>query len=160
MNHTPPYVIRFSICYIGGVFISAFKQTEKADVMFIANAAKAWTLTAVPLLLICAFIVSTYSVGSDKLAYISSAISFISAAFAGKSAAANRKGGTFASGLTTACFVVVLLLSMGFAIDSKAISVSGIISVVSFTFSGCLFGSVVLSELFKAGRKRRVRIKK
>jgi len=155
LNYTPPYVIRFSICYIGGVFISTIKQSDKPELMFLVKAAKAWCLTALPLLFLSAFIVSVYSVGSDKLAYISSAISFIAAAFAGRCSAAKRKGGTLVSGLVSSCFIVVLLLSIGFAVDSQCISVSGVISVVSFTFSGCLFGSVILSELLKIKTKKR-----
>ena len=127
--------------------------------IFLLKAFKMWCITAALLLLLSSFIVAVYAVGSDKLAYISSAVSFVSAAFAGKSAAVHRKGGTVASGLASACFIVLVLLSIGFLFDSRAVSVSGIISVVSFTFSGCLFGSVILAELIKVRTKKRFRIK-
>jgi len=92
------------------------------------------------------------------LGYTSSAISFLTAASA--TAIAARKSDNILLISTMSAFaLIIILLSIGFTIKGNDMSASGIISVVSFTISGCLVGGVFLgNKSLKRNKKRTVNI--
>lgn len=114
----------------------------KFDMRFLLRALLVWVLAAVVLLPAAAALVSRTEMGTEAIGYVSSAISFLTAVCAGAAAARGRKGGVLYAGLLTAAAVTILLLTIGFLIEGAAMEASGVLSVVTFTFAGCLVGSV------------------
>lgn len=126
---------------------------EKWDPRFLLKAAVAWAVAALVLLLAASLLVSKSGMGEGSVGYVSSAISFLSALAAGAAAAQGRHGG-FAAGLMAAAALTLVLLTVGFIIEGPAIEASGILSVVTFSFSGALAGSVFLSGRGRTKKKR------
>lgn len=133
----------------------AKKMTENLDMRFLARAGGAWALSAIVLLLIASMIVSRASIGAGTIGYISSAISFLAACFAGASAAQHRADGGIYTGLITAAAISTALLTIGFIVEGAEIEASAVLSVVTFTFSGCLVGSVFLQRNGRKNKKTR-----
>lgn len=102
-----------------------------------------WLITALCLLSMSALVLSKAEAGSASLGYVSSAISFISAATAGFSISRGAGDKQFLQGLIAAVVFVTLLLTIGFLVRGKNMDPSGILSVVTFTVTGVLFGSVI-----------------
>lgn len=128
---------------------------QKADLHFLLYGALAWAAAALVLLPISAFIIRKAGVSAGAIGYISSALSFIAAAAAGAFAGKKRGGGSLFGGAVTAAVIVILLLTIGFIVKGAELSPSGVMSVVSFTFSGCLFGAVFFSGGIKRSKKSR-----
>lgn len=126
---------------------------EKWDLRFLLKAAAAWAVTAAVLLLAASLLVSKSGMGEGSVGYVSSGVSFLSAVSAGAFAAKGRHGG-FVLGLAVGAALSVLLLTVGFIIKGPAIEASGVLSVVTFSFSGALAGCVLLGGRSGA-RKRR-----
>ena len=124
--------------------------TGGLDMRFLFHGLLAWAVSALVLLPAAAFMISAAGINSGAAGYISSALSFMAALFAGRAAAAERQGGRLYSGLLCAAVLVTALLTLGFLIRGSEIEPSGILSVVSFSFAGCLVGAV-----FFSGRKKR-----
>ena len=120
------------------------KLAEKLDLRFLLKGLAAWAVAALLSLLIASAIVSKTSMGVGPMGYISSALSFLSAFFAGAFAAKARGRGGLYAGALTAAVLCVLLLTVGFLIEGQAMEASGILSVATFSFSGSLAGSVFL----------------
>ncbi len=106
-----------------------------------------WFLAALVLLTVSAFLLSRIPVGSAVLGYWSSALSFLSAFFAGLKAGDRRQDGSIAACLSAGLLLSILLLTTGFLFGG-GLDPSGILSVVSFTFAGVLLGGLA------AGRRR------
>lgn len=119
--------------------------TEKVNLRYLLHAITAWFITAGALLLLTTIIVSKASVSSGALGYLSSAMSFLTAAAAGMAAGKSGTGAKLYTGLITAAVIVTVLLTIGFLVRGSQMESSGILSVVTFTFAGCLFGAVFLS---------------
>jgi len=135
--------------------LSQKKAAKGSEIIFIISAIKTWLFVTVPLLAASAFILSVYQLKSEYIGYISSAISFVGAVFAGTSAARCKYRSQLIMGAFTAAILVIMLLTVGFLIDSAAITPDSVISVVSFTFAGCLSGSVLLSGRGQKTSRRR-----
>ena len=129
--------------------------TEKWDLRFLLKSFIAWAVSALILLLIASFIVSKTSMGRGAIGYVSSIVSFLAALSAGAFAAKEKKVGGFYTGLMTAAVISTLLLTVGFIIEGAEIESSGVLSVVTFTFSGCLVGSVFFGTQKNRARKTR-----
>ena len=106
----------------------------------------AWFLSAAILLLLGALLASALSMGERELAWLSSAISFFAAAAAGHAVSGGRGRGRLGAALITALAITILLLTVGCFIQGKDMDPSAILSLVSFTFSGCLVGAFLLSH--------------
>lgn len=126
---------------------------EKANLRYLLKALAAWFVAAIVLLLLAAIIVSSASVSLSAMGYISSALSFLTAAVAGMAAGRAGSGAKFYLGLITSAVIVTMLLTIGFLVRGSEMASSGILSVVSFSFTGCLFGAVFLSG--KKNNKKR-----
>jgi len=130
----------------------------KSDFRFLISLFYTWFISAVVLLIASSLIISKTSLSSMFLGYTSSAISFLTAASA--TAIAARKSDNILLISTMSAFaLIIILLSIGFTIKGNDMSASGIISVVSFTISGCLVGGVFLgNKSLKRNKKRTVNI--
>ena len=127
--------------------MSQQKLSRGLELIFILYALKSWIIVSVLLLILSALILSAYPLNSSSIGYVSSAINFAGATFAGITAARCKHKSQLFMGLVSSVALVIILLTIGFLVDSASISSDSIISVVSFTFAGCLMGSVVLSGL-------------
>ena len=109
-----------------------------------------WTTTALLLLTLASFYLSRSGLGSDVIGYVSSGISFLCAVAAGAAAAKKNGDKPLLQGLLTAVFLVITLLTLGFLARGLDLNGSGILSVVTFTISGVLFGLA----LFRSRRRK------
>jgi putative membrane protein (TIGR04086 family) len=106
------------------------------------RALAAWCLCALLLLPILSFYLARSGTSSRVIGYLSSAVSFVCAAAAGYAGAEVKNGRALLQGLLIGVFLLILLLSVGFLVSGKGQDSSGVLSVVCFTLSGCVVGSV------------------
>ena len=127
-------------------------KLNRIDVRYLFRAVIAWSVSALFLLLIGSAIIASAGVGASQVAYFSSAISFLSAFFAGGFAA--YESGSFRWPLALLCGVIlsVLLLLIGFLIAGNDLAADGIISVVTFTVAGALVGNLFAPK--RTGRRK------
>ena len=116
------------------------------DGRVLLRAAAAWLLCALILLALGALLANALSFGEKQIAYLSSAISFFAATAAGAAAAGQRRKGRFGAALFAATALVILLLSIGFVIRGEELDPSAVLSLASFSYAGCLFGSFVFGK--------------
>lgn len=129
---------------------------RKLNLGFLLDALVSWLISALVLLLVASFMVNGSFIKAGSLGYISSALSFIAAIFAGMAATKNKENGKIYSALLAAVTIVVILLTIGFMINGADMEPSGVLSVVTFTFSGCLVGSLIhLNRKTKGIKKTR-----
>lgn len=130
---------------------------EKGNVLLksLARTWLAWLTTAAVLLLLFSFLLSRSNSSERVLFYFSSGLAFLTACCA--SAYAGRKSALapFICGLLSAFFILVPLLFLGLVLDRGRFSHPALLSLISFTLSGALFGSVFFGAEKKRGRKRR-----
>ena len=115
-----------------------------------------WAFCALLLLAAATFIANTSGLGEGSLGYISSAISFLAAAAAGFRASRGNQSGGLAGAFITATALVILLLSIGFLIKGEEMDPSSVISLVSFTYAGVLFGTVLSPKKEKSSSRHRM----
>jgi len=125
-------------------------KPETGDARTILSALAAWALSALVLLCLSALLLGRVNVGEGAMGYLSSALSFLTAVCAGIAVGKGRTVGVVYMALLTAAVLVTALLTVGFMVEGAAIEASGVLSVVSFSFAGCLFGAVLFS-----GKKRK-----
>lgn len=125
-----------------GCFLLSDK-TRFAPPVFLLGAFTAWLLSALALCLLSALILNLSEGGERALSYTSSAISFLSAAAAGMAAARKHGKGSLYPALLTGSALSLLLLSLGFLISEKGLDPSAVLSVVSFSLAGSLFGGLL-----------------
>ena len=131
-----------------------FGEKDRGELLFVVKAILTWIIWAFTLTLIFSFIISKTSFDSSYIAYISSVISFISAVFAGHKASICRRDSGINTGLFTAIFLIIFILTIGFVVKGESISSSGVISVVSFTFAGVIVGACGIAGLRYGNRKK------
>ena len=142
----------------GGVFLRQYLKKEYYDSSFLISAVVAWLITAFILLIICTVLLSELGCSEQSLGYTSSIISFLSALAAGITASKKRKSGTIYTALLTASVLIIALLTLGFMIDGSALQPSAIMSIISFTFSGCLVGIILVLVPIKKKKRYRPNI--
>ena len=108
------------------------------------RALAAWTLTALPLCFLTACVIRAHGIGSEYFAYLSAGLSFLCAFAAG--AAGGRGAGKLGAGLLVAVFLGIVLLTAGCLIGGKIQEPSGVLSAASFSFAGCLMGSLMFGR--------------
>ena len=109
----------------------------------------AWLAAAVTLCVLAACVIRAHGVGSEYFGYISAGLSFFCAAFAG--AAGSRGEGRLGAGLLCAITLSIALLTAGFVCSRGQLDPSAVLSVVSFSFVGCLAGSLLFGG--RAGKQ-------
>lgn len=120
------------------------EKTQLPEGAVFFSAIIAWLLSAAIFLVLATFAANLAGMGEQGMGILSSLLSFLCAAAAGWAAAKRQRK----SGLLTVLFIsaalIVLLLTVGFLTGGKELNPSPILSLVSFTFSGVLFGAMVL----------------
>ena len=136
-------------------------ETQKTgrDLTFLLRALCAWLICAAALLLCAAVLFASNAAPISRLGYGSSSISFFAALGAGATACAGRKEGRFLTGLLTSCVLIALLLLTGFLIRGHLQS-GAVLSMLSFTLTGCMLGALLPAKRKKRGRVRPKRIGK
>jgi len=121
--------------------MSVRNVVEKGSVRALGRGLLAWLAAALILCFLTACVIRAHSVGSEYFGYISAGLSFLCAAFAG--AVGSRGEGRLGAGLLCALLLSIVLLTAGFVIGGGRLDPSGVLSVVSFSFAGCLLGGLV-----------------
>ena len=134
-----------------------YLKGEYYDSGFLLSAFAVWLICAFSLLVISSVLLNELGCSEQTLGYASSAISFISALAAGIVASRKRKSGKMYTALLTASVLVTAFLTLGFLIQGSEIQPSAIMSIISFTFSGCLVGGIIPSS-FKTKKQYKPRI--
>lgn len=135
--------------------MSEWESIGKLRLHFLGRAWLAWLLTVCILLLVFSFLVSRTSASEQTLAYLSSALCFLAACAAGRQAARGLKCGTLLCGALCAASLVAVLLLCGFLIDRDKMSSDSVLSLVTLSFAGALFGSVFLSGRIRQRPRRK-----
>jgi len=132
-------------------------NTGDLDARFLLHSIVAWGISGLIFLCIASLLMLKSGLGENAVGYINSVLSFLTAVAAGAAAGKSYRGGAVYAALLAAAVIVTALLTVGFIVEGTAIESAGVISVVSFSFAGCLFGSVFLSGLFKKDNLKRQR---
>ena len=133
-------------------------EKRSLDLRFLPRALCAWLICAAALLLCAAVLYASNAAALSKLGYGSSVISFFAALGAGLAASFGRRDSRLPIGLLTAVCLTALLLLTGFLIRGRLES-GAVLSVVSFTVSGCLLGALLHTRKRRGGGFRPKRIK-
>jgi putative membrane protein (TIGR04086 family) len=142
---------------VGGVFLHK-NGIAGGSLRLILKSLLLWTASALALLTIASIILSTTDIGSETVGYVSSAISFLCAVAAGTATVKQNGDKPLIQALVTAIILVILCLTMGFLARGHELNASGILSVVSFSISGVLLGSVLTGNKRRKTRKRNSRL--
>ena len=127
----------------------SMQKSLYADAGFIPAAIKGWLISAPVLLILGAVIINSIDAGTDTLAYVSAAVSFLSAFTAGIFAGRCAGTGRLYAGLLSAAVITLSLLTVGFLVRGSELSPDGILSVVSFTFTGVAAGCAAAPKKMK-----------
>ena len=132
-------------------------KTGAGEARLILSALLVWAVSALTLLCVTAFALTKLSAGEGAMGYISSALSYLTAVCAGASVGRNSGTGMIYPALLTAAVLTTALLTVGFIVEGSAIEAAGVLSVVSFTFTGCAFGAVLFGGKKRKNYKQRYR---
>lgn len=133
----------------------------KTDGKTLISAFGIWVVSAAVLLGISACILYFIHAGEEAAGYASSALSFAAAFFAGAHAVTHRGTGALFTGLLTGITITIILLTIGFIAEGSELSPDGVLSVVTFSLTGCIAGCVLFSgRRKKVNRKIKPQIKK
>lgn len=134
---------------------------EKTDGKMLLSSFGIWLLSAAVLLGITACVIHATNGGEKAISYASSALSFAAALFAGIHAISRRGTGALLTGIITGVAIVVFLLTVGFVAEGSELSPDGVLSVVTFSLSGCVTGAILFSgKSKKVNKKKKVHVKK
>ena len=119
-------------------------ETQKSswNFSFLARAFAAWGICAAALLLCGAVLYASDGAALSSLGYVSSLISFLAAVGAGAAAASAGKERRLLCGLLSALCLSAALMLTGFLIRGR-LDGSAVLSVLSFTLTGCVLGSLL-----------------
>jgi len=109
-----------------------------------------WLLAALTLLLLVSLAFIRFPASARLLAWAEAAVCFLAAAAAGRVAGQGSEK-RLLRGLAVGLALCLVLPGLGFLIDADRLNRDALLSTVSFSLSGALFGAVVLS----GGRSRR-----
>ena len=132
-------------------------KTGAGEARLILSALLVWAVSSLALLCVTAFALTRLSAGEGAMGYISSALSYLTAVCAGASVGRNSGTGVIYPALLTAAVLTTALLTVGFIVEGSAIEAAGVLSVVSFTFTGCAFGAVLFGGKKRKNYKQRYR---
>ncbi len=128
-------------------------ETEKRglDLTFLLRALCSWLICAAALLLFTAALFASNAAPVSRLGWGSSVISFFAALGAGSAACSGRRERRLLIALLSALCLIALLLLTGFLIRGR-IDLNAVLSVVSFTITGCLIGALLPAKKRRSGR--------
>lgn len=120
-------------------------MAQALDIRFLPDAILMWFLSSIVLLPLATAAAEISKCGEIGLAYISSALSFLTALAAGAKAMKTRKKNAVVTAFISSLLIIIIALTLGFVIAGERLQADGILSLVTFTFSGALVGSVFFS---------------
>ena len=120
-------------------------SAQALDIRFLPEAVLMWFLSMLVLLPLGALTAELIKCSEAGLAYISSALSFLAALAAGAKAIRARKKSAVSTAIISALTIIIAALTLGFVIAGDKLQADGILSLVTFTFSGALVGCVFFS---------------
>lgn len=126
---------------------------QALDIRFLPDALIMWFFSALIFLPLAAMTAEITKCGEAGLAYLSSALSFLTALAAGAKAIRIRGKNALVTAGVSALSIIIVALTLGFLIAGDKLQADGILSLVTFTFSGALVGSV----FFSGGRGKKKR---
>ena len=132
----------------------ASKRTETLDGKRLLMPFFAWLLAALLLLTLGSFAVSRFAVSTGTIGVVSSAISFLAGAAAGAKTPKGRAG-SFLSGLLFALLLSALLIGLGACVGTEGMDRDAVLSAVSFTVSGVLFGALFADMRAQRGKGKK-----
>lgn len=128
-------------------------SSQALDIRFLPDAILVWFISALIILPLAALTAELTRCSEAGLAYISSAASFLTALFAGAKAIRTRKKSAVITAIISALAIIIIALTLGFVIAGDKLQADGILSLVTFTFSGALVGSVFFSGNNKRNKR-------
>ena len=140
----------------GGVFLSK-QHIASPEAGFILAGVIVWLAASLLLLPLSAALVYKSELGEASLGYVVSAVSFLSAAIGGIAASKKRGKAAVYTGLIVGCTMTCFALMLGFLIAGSRITADGVLSLVSFTLTGCIVGCILPTGKTKGGKKKNVR---
>ena len=126
-----------------------------SDGKFILRAVSVWFLSAVILTPAAALILLRTPSGCTEAGYASSVLSFLCALTAGISALKGENG-IIGKALISAAAICILLITCGY-LCSSSLSPDSILSIVSFSFAGCLSAALICSGGQNNRKKAKIR---
>ena len=126
-----------------------------SDGKFILRAFSAWLISTLILTPAAALILQKTAAGSAEAGYTSSALSFLCALAAGIWALRGENGKIYKA-LISAASLCVLLITAGFMFGKKGISPDSVLSIVTFSFSGCIAAALLSSGAAGTGKKVKI----
>lgn len=130
-------------------------KPDYASLRFLINAFAAWIVCALLSISAASIIVIKARLPGASLGYISSALSFLCAFFAGIFAARSRRTPLLYSQSVCSGGLIIFLLTLGFIIDGENISPDKVLSLVSFTIAGVFSGGLLLGSGTGKKKKRK-----
>ena len=134
-----------------------FMKGEFPDSAFLLKALGTWAICVLILLPAAAVILNAVGATERALSITGSAISFLAAVGAGLAAAKKRRSAGVYTALLSAAVLVTALLTVGYLIAGEELDPSAVLSLVSFSFAGCLVGAVILYRPNKKYRKMKAK---
>jgi putative membrane protein (TIGR04086 family) len=138
---------------LGGVFLFIKENGKLPDARFLLRAVTAWMISACVLVFLAAMAANAFRLGERGLAYLSSAVSFLTAAAAGIFSDRARNASRLAVSLISATTLVIILLTVGYLVRGEEMNSSAVLSIVSFTYAGVLAGVFLQPSGKGNGRK-------
>ena len=132
--------------------------SEAIDIRYLLSSIFFWIVCSLVILPLAALVAHIFRLGENAMAYLSSSLSFATAAAAGARAINLRRKNALGTAAVTGVCIIILALTLGFIIAGDKLDAAGILSVVSFTLSGALVGAVFFPAKKKQTRKKQFNI--
>ena len=129
------------------------KEKKRIDLTLFARTLAAWSVCAFALLGCASALYAADGTNLSTMGYASSIISFLAAAAAGIAAGSRNRKRRFLTGLISAFFLIALFLLIGFLIKGK-LNGSAVLSMCSFTITGCMLGALIPARKKRTVGKR------
>ena len=139
--------------------MSEWEKQGSPWLRFLGKVWLSWIMSAAVLLPISSLIISRTPCSERAMAVICSVLSFLTACSAGRRGARDQKLNRLVCGFLCAAFIILPLLLCGLLIDRRALSPDSVLSLVSLSFAGSLFGSVFLGGPAKNAHHRRAAVR-
>ena len=116
-----------------------------------------WLLASAVLVPSIGFAASNFADSARTVSLLGDLISFLSAAFSGAAVARSSDSGRLLPGILIGCLLALILALTGFLIGGRVFRPDGVLSMLSFTLSGAVFGSVFFGKSTSVSKMKRRR---
>ena len=122
------------------------KKEVRPDLMLLPKGLAVWSVCALLLLLLSSLVITAADLKASSFSAFNSAVSFFSAAAVGTSVGKTRRSSRWRIGLIGGAALSIFLLSIGFLVSARSMTVEGILSVTFANVLGCLLGAIFASR--------------